>query len=167
MIVYRIARSVWAEDLSGAGARLHGGRWNPKGMAVLYTAPSRALATVEFLVHVDPLLLPRDLRMVSIGIPDDASVTHVDAAALPAGWDGHPPPAELARIGAAWAAGRESLVLEVPSAVVRGDFLRLLNPRHPEVDGVRIVENVAYALDPRLARRAPAPAKPARRRARH
>ena len=161
MVVYRIAKETWAADLAGTGARLHGGRWNPKGTPVLYTAPSRALATVEYLVHVDPLLLPTGLRMVAIELPDASSVTRREVADLPEGWDDYPPPTALAKIGAAWIASAKSLVLEVPSAVVRGDFLCLINPLHPEARAVRAVENVPYAIDTRLL-----PAPPERPRAR-
>lgn len=38
-LVYRALNPVWARDpLSGEGARRHGGRFNPKGMAALYTS---------------------------------------------------------------------------------------------------------------------------------
>lgn len=52
MKVYRIAKKDFVGDLTGEGARLFGGRWNKKGMRVLYTSKSRSLATVEYLVHV-------------------------------------------------------------------------------------------------------------------
>lgn len=38
-LVYRALNPIWArKPLSGEGARLHGGRFNPKGMPALYTA---------------------------------------------------------------------------------------------------------------------------------
>lgn len=38
-LVYRALNPVWARDpLSGEGARRHGGRFNPKGTAALYTS---------------------------------------------------------------------------------------------------------------------------------
>ena len=70
MHVFRITKTLYSWDLSGTGARLHGGRWNPKGISVVYTAESRALATVEYLVHVPLSLIPRDLQMVTVHIPD-------------------------------------------------------------------------------------------------
>ena len=72
MQVYRLAKAKHIRDLSGAGARIAGGRWNLKGTAVLYTAESRALATVEYLVHVPIAIIPRNLRMAAIDVPDAA-----------------------------------------------------------------------------------------------
>lgn len=47
MRLFRIAKTHYINDLSGAGARANGGRWNRVGVGLLYTSPSRALATVE------------------------------------------------------------------------------------------------------------------------
>ena len=32
MLLYRIAKKAYIEDLSGLGSRLYGGRWNEKGL---------------------------------------------------------------------------------------------------------------------------------------
>ena len=50
MKLWRIAaetRQYAADDLSGAGAARHPGRWNDVGEPVLYTAPSISLAVLE------------------------------------------------------------------------------------------------------------------------
>jgi RES domain-containing protein len=150
VIVFRIAKARHASDLSGAGARAHGGRWNEKGTPLLYTSTNRALATAEYLVHVDPLLQPRDLRMVSIELPDGATVKALRNADLPAAWNTYPAPAALAELGTKWAASRKSLALRVPSAVVAGEHNMLINPLHPEAAKVRVVDEQPYAFDPRL-----------------
>ena len=49
MRLFRIAKNRYISDLSGTGARANGGRWNRVGVGLLYTSPSRALATVEYL----------------------------------------------------------------------------------------------------------------------
>ncbi|MDH3556285.1 MAG: RES family NAD+ phosphorylase, partial [Deltaproteobacteria bacterium] len=43
MVVYRIAKEKYIRDLAGTGARLSGGRWNNKGVGILYASESRAL----------------------------------------------------------------------------------------------------------------------------
>lgn len=50
MRVWRIHDRAFARDAwTGEGARLHGGRWNPPGVAVVYTSEHAALAIVEVL----------------------------------------------------------------------------------------------------------------------
>ena len=50
MIVYRLLQAACQnEPLSGQGAALYGGRWNPKGLSLLYTTESPALSLLEVL----------------------------------------------------------------------------------------------------------------------
>lgn len=153
MILYRITKAKYSRDLSGTGARVYGGRWNEKGTAVVYTASSPALATVELLVHVDPTLLPTGLRLVFVKVPDDASSRTIHTRALPRDWRAFPPSPALAEIGSKWAASRRTLLLRVPSAVVVDDWNVLLNPAHPESENVRIDKDTPYTFDERLRRR--------------
>ena len=150
MILYRITKAAYARDLSGTGARMHGARWNQKGTAVLYTASSPALATVELLVHVDANLLPADLRLVFINVPDTASSRTLNSESLPEDWMVFPTPAVLAELGSHWVTSRQTLMLRIPSAVVADDYNVLLNPAHPEFASVRVDKDTAYGFDERL-----------------
>nr|WP_295112583.1 RES family NAD+ phosphorylase [uncultured Caulobacter sp.] len=50
MSLWRIATDAptyTADDMTGKGAEIDGGRWNGKGVPALYTATSRALACLE------------------------------------------------------------------------------------------------------------------------
>ena len=50
---YRLVAPKWASTaLSGEGARKFGGRWNTPGLSVVYLAESRALTSLELLVHL-------------------------------------------------------------------------------------------------------------------
>ncbi|MEM1233582.1 MAG: RES family NAD+ phosphorylase, partial [Pseudomonadota bacterium] len=88
MIVYRICRRKWA-DLSGEGARRHGGRWNSPGRPAVYLSEHPALALLEIMVHLDlPLeFLPEDFVLLSVVIPDTISTTGVDHENPPADED--------------------------------------------------------------------------------
>src|SRR2546423_8436364 len=52
MEIYRMHRSVRATG-DYIGAMLAGGRWNPIGTPMLYTAQHLSLACIEILVHLD------------------------------------------------------------------------------------------------------------------
>ena len=90
MLVYRIAKKDVIKDLSGTGAKLYGGRWNHKGTAVVYTSETRALATVEFLVHVSLSNAPRGLMIATIEIPCNIASEDVPRGSLPRGWRDYP-----------------------------------------------------------------------------
>jgi RES domain-containing protein len=52
--------------LSGEGARRVGGRFNPPGIAAVYTSESIALGILEVLVHLDRSELPSDYVVIAI-----------------------------------------------------------------------------------------------------
>jgi RES domain-containing protein len=151
MRVFRIARRPFIADLSGEGARLYGGRWNPQGVGLVYTSESRSLATVESLVHLPLGLLPPDLALAEVEVPDDEPIESVDLALLPVGWNRFPAPVELAELGAAWVRRGTALGWRVPSAVVKGEWNLLLNPGHPGFRQVSLVLVEDYSFDRRLA----------------
>ena len=122
MKLFRIAKEQHARDLSGVGARLYGGRWNHKGVAVVYASESRALAALEYLVHVPMSSIPRDLEMMELVIPKRIIPENIDPADLPPKWRKYPPPQSLATLGSNWAHSNRSLLLRVPSAVVENEL---------------------------------------------
>ena len=70
--VWRIAtdaKTYEADDLSGAGAKNTGGRWNAEGDALVYTSETQALACLETVVHLNAGGLPLNLYLVSVTIP--------------------------------------------------------------------------------------------------
>jgi RES domain-containing protein len=70
MHVYRIAKTAFINDLSGMGAKIYGGRWNKKGTALIYASENRSLAFLELLVHLPLSLMPKELSIATIHIPD-------------------------------------------------------------------------------------------------
>jgi len=139
MRVYRIAQAEFAEDLSGEGARLYGGRWNPPGRAMLYTANSTALAALEILVGFDWDLAPT-LSLVELEGPD-LPLEVIAREELPDDWCRPGNPA-LRKIGAQWLESRKTLALQVPSATIPtapDGFNILLNPAHPRFAKIKSV----------------------------
>ncbi|UCH93162.1 MAG: RES family NAD+ phosphorylase [Candidatus Aminicenantes bacterium] len=150
MKVYRIAKAKFISDLSGTGARLYGGRWNNKGIGIIYTSETRALATVEYLVHVPLAMVPNDLCIATLEIPDHITAKEILKPDLPGNWRSCPAPFELAQLGTSWALANETLLLRVPSVVVEHEFNILINPLHPDMKHVTISRIENYSFDHRL-----------------
>ncbi len=73
MRAWRLVRAVHRDaSLTGYGARRFGGRWNSRGVAVVYASESLEIALLESLVHVDLAQLPRDLLALELEVPDAA-----------------------------------------------------------------------------------------------
>lgn len=151
MRVWRLCRQPFAATaLEGVGGLYASGRWHRRGRPIVYAASSAALAALEVLVHVDPLDAPDDLRLLTIELPDDLGVERVDAADLPTHWTAVPAPDELAALGSDWLMSRRSAALSVPSAVIPIERNLLLNPRHPDIARVSVVDDAPFTFDPRL-----------------
>jgi RES domain-containing protein len=150
LTAYRITKAAFAGTMwSGIGARDYGGRWNSKGVAVVYAAENRSLAAMEQLVH---LVKPRVLRgyMIASIELDEALLMRVDARSLPANWSDPVAPALLKSIGDGWVAAAKHLSLAVPSAVIPGEWNYLINPAHSAFAKCRKSKPVPFIYDDRL-----------------
>lgn len=150
MRVYRLVRKKYPNPLSGEGAAQSGNRWNSKGTALIYCAASRALAMAEVAVHLSLGLLPKDYEMIELEIPRKVSIHTLELERLPQGWNSFPHLLQTQALGDEFVAAEKSCVLQVPSAVVPGDFNFLLNPLHREFAQVQVISRVDFPFDPRF-----------------
>lgn len=148
MELYRLTKGKYANDISGTGAFLAGGRWNSKGIRMLYTAESRSLAVVESLAHLVTVRNLEPYVAMVLYVPDDASIRVLAGSTLPANWrtDNN----FTQRQGNAWTQAGESLLLQVPSAIVPKEYNFLFNPLHPQFSTVKIVDLEPFTFDLRL-----------------
>lgn len=151
MVIWRIARAPH-QALDGEGARLYGGRWNSERIPVVYASESLSLAVLEYLVHIEPSLIPTDLLAAEIELPDDSALgAVVDPAQFPAGeWRTYPSPEWQADLGDMWVEDGTFLWLAVPSAIVPEEHNVLVNPRHPRMADVRVLGTRPFQFDRRL-----------------
>ena len=149
MILYRIANCNYIKDLSGTGARLYGGRWNSEGKSMVYMASSRALAVLEVLVHLPPLLLPDNFCVAEVEVPKNSILT-LDIKSLPDNWQDASSPAELKTLGNQFIKETKYLMMKVPSSVVPEEYNYLLNPWHPDIKRVKILNTHPFTFDDRL-----------------
>lgn len=150
MIVYRLAKKKFRHDLSGKGAELAGGRWNSKGVAMLYTSQSRALCLAEIAVNLPIGIIPINYYLVEIIIPDSVILNEMNVSRLKKDWNSFPHSSETQLLGDEFIFENKLLVLKVPSAVVQGDFNYLINPKHPHFNSVKIIKSEIFSFDERL-----------------
>lgn len=149
--VWRITTARLSQTaFDGEGARLYGGRWNPKGWEVVYTAESQSLALLELMVQDDPLRA--HYVLIPAQLPAELLETRIDIDQLPDDWRTIGARDVLQSMGQSWLQEARTAVLSVPSAVVPAERNLLINPRHP--DFTRIVLGAPQSLqtDTRLLR---------------
>lgn len=150
MRVWRLSRARFAANsLSGFGSAQRGARWNSRGVYLAYTSQSLALATLEYLAHIDRADAPGDLVSISARVPDDGIET-LDASTLPADWRASPPPVQLREIVDAWFVTARNLALRVPSVIIPSESNVLINPQHARFSEVKYETPEPITLDPRL-----------------
>jgi RES domain-containing protein len=148
----RICRERYAAEAArGEGARLYGGRWNSRGVRVVYASTSLALAAMETFVNLEPILRPADLVSIEGEIPDALRITTLDVKMLPARWHATRNEA-LRRFGDEWIRQGQTVALLVPSAAIRGGWNVLLNPAHADFSGIRFQEPEPFEFDVRMFR---------------
>lgn len=156
-LFWRIAtdtKTYTAEDMSGTGAKVSGGRWNDVGEALVYSSESRALACLETIVHLNAGGLPFNRYLVEIDVPDDvwAAAEQADPSALPVGWDAEPAGLASVRYGSAWVSSLRSALLLVPSVIVPEERNAVINPLHPDAGKIKASKVRKWLYDPRLRR---------------
>ena len=149
---WRILKAKYQDQpLSGEGARRVGGRWNQRGVPLVYLAESIALANLEVLVHLQDTETLSKYALAEIRF-DSALVQELRAENLPKDWNVFPHPASTKAIGQQWLDAQSSALLKVPSSVSPREANYLLNPAHPDFGGVEVVDVLDHVFDPRLFR---------------
>ena len=150
MRAWRFHRSAF-DPLDTTGAQAYGGRWNPKGVPVLYASLTFAGGLLELLAHTStPRRPPREHLASLIDVPDDKGHVVLEPP-YPPGWD-QPNDYRIARaLAAPWLGAGEDLCLEVPSvpgAPVERNLA--VNARHEDFGALHVVETIGPIYDPRI-----------------
>lgn len=147
MLVYRIGSSRYPAN-DGKGAARFGGRWNQKGIPLIYAAESRALCALEILAGSREFA--DDYVSIPIEIPEDLPHRGLTAAELPEGWDSAEHADSTRVLGTTWANSMETAILVVPSAVLPRERNYLINPRHPDFSRIVFHDAEPFFFDRRL-----------------
>jgi RES domain-containing protein len=157
--LYRLqsARHGLPKDfLSGKGAELTGGRWNPVGVPVVYTSLSVELACLEYLVHYFegfPNSKLPDMLVSTIEIPNNQILT-IEPEMLPKKWRDVPAPKTLQSVSNQWIKNEKYAAMQVPSAVHSAQtdlsYNVLLNPKHDLIQDEIITKIEPFYFDNRF-----------------
>jgi RES domain-containing protein len=144
VILWRISRH---RDLTGAGGQRAPGRWHHTGQPIVYLTGSPSAALLEVCVHTSANDVPPEFTLLKIEGPD-TEFPAIQRDDLPPDWtarlDG------TRDLGTAWLRGRQSLLLQVPSAIVPVTNNFLFNPLHGDAAKFHIAEAFPYPFDVRL-----------------
>jgi RES domain-containing protein len=150
---YRISKRKFAHTaFTGEGARLHGGRWNSKGIPLVYTAEHISLAVLEIMVGLEDTSLLPSYVVFELEF-EKRLVEFIEARDLPGDWQSFPHPVSTQELGDRWLAESRTAILGVPSSLVPAERNYLINPRHTDFPEIGIGDPQPFDLDPRLLRK--------------
>ncbi|MES2648039.1 MAG: RES family NAD+ phosphorylase [Bacteroidota bacterium] len=149
MLVYRLCRTKYANDLSGEGSRLRGGRWNNKKTSCVYTSSSRSLALLEYTVNVNIDDIPRSLSLITIDIKEHP-IFCPKILQLPGDWKDHPTPSSTKEYGTALLIKNEYAILRFPSVIIPQEYNYILNSGHTLSNSFEVVEVSDFSYDTRI-----------------
>ena len=135
----------------GEGSRRYGGRWNHKGIPIVYTAGSLSLAALELLVHLEYSQILRTYASIAIEF-DENLCLRLEPSDLPADWTDCPAPDSTRNIGTAWFNSGDSVILAIPSVIVPVETNYLINPLHPDFEKIKIGGPEQFEYDQRLVK---------------
>jgi RES domain-containing protein len=125
-----MASEMLNPNLSGGGSAKYGGRWNPKGSYVLYTAATPSLAMLEWLEHARARDMDEVYCLATLLIPEEP-LQKFSPEQLPENWKHFPPPPNLQQYVADMIASGQWLGIEMPSVLLPIDYNIILNVHHP------------------------------------
>jgi len=149
MKVYRITLRKWSKSLKGSG---YPGRWNSKGVFVIYTSNSIALASLENLVHRSGEGLNHLFAIMEIEIPSQLKIKEVFPKDLSKNWYKYENYSKCQEVGDKWINEGNIPILKVPSSIIRLEHNYLINTNHIQFKKIKIKSIENFEFDPRLKR---------------
>ncbi|MBU2708714.1 RES family NAD+ phosphorylase [Zooshikella marina] len=135
--------------MSCRGAEQAGGRWNRKGIPVLYTSDSPSLAALEILVHTNSIDdLVNQYCLFQINIPDNA-VEVFDTADIDNDWKSSTY-SEATQFLGEYMLEQGILAVKVPSVVVPMQYNIVLNGSHSLYNMLETTDPEPFLFDTRL-----------------
>lgn len=149
MLVFHLGKTKFARQLTGEGAKLHGGRWNLIGTPCLYASGSKALSVLEYAANLQLEEMPDHLSITVYSLPPK-SWKEFSAGNLPENWQEIPVPEETKRWGSLHLQQAKYLALKIPSVIIPSEFNFILNSLHADFKKIKIKEVHPFSLDKRI-----------------
>ncbi len=130
----------------GEGSRIYGGRWNSKGVSVVYTSDSLALSSLETIIHLPTYDLLEDYVYFKLSL--DSKMIY--DSPIPTGWDERPNAPVARSIGDAWVIHNSYPAMKVPSVLVPESYNLVINIHNPDYSDIRIDAPKPLTFDSRL-----------------
>jgi len=147
IVSFRIVKEQRSKNaFDGEGARRYAGRWNSKGVPIVYTSESLALCSLEIFVHLPSYELLKNYVYIKVSFDSDLVLD----AQPTEGWDARPVSKASQSIGDQWVEENQNSVLRVPSVVVPDGSNYLLNINHPEFELIKIGDPFPLDFDSRF-----------------
>ena len=148
MIVFRICGEAHSSDITGTGSKIYGGRWNSKGIPMLYVSEHISLSVLEMLVHNNFNDFSIPLSLLKILLPSESPINDIKISKLKTYWQDDISYTKF--IGNEFIKSNTNLILKVPSAVVIEENNFLINPLHKDFKKVKITEVKTFRTDKRF-----------------
>ncbi|MEO6730918.1 MAG: RES family NAD+ phosphorylase [Ferruginibacter sp.] len=147
MTVFRITTQQWSTALTASG---YPARWSAKGRSVIYTAESRSLACLENLVHRSGEGNNALYKVMLISIPDTILAETIDPASLIKDWHSMENYIYTQSLGDKWLNELKSVMLKVPSVIIKKEHNYLINPNHPDFKKIELIGLEDFDFDKRF-----------------
>jgi len=148
MIVYRFSHPKYADDISGTGARLKGGRWNLPGIPVLYTSENISLGLLEVLANANTLEQLQPIQLMEIDIPDNPFIHEISPGKLKKQWWEDFEYTQW--MGTEIMQTIKPFIIKCPSAIVEQENNYLFNPSHESFKKIKLRARNNFRFDERL-----------------
>lgn len=147
MKVYRISKTQYANDITGTGAKLYGGRWNHVNTPCIYTSESRALAILEYSVNINASLIPDFLSLCVFELNEN-KIHEIAKDVLPSDWKKIPSSNSTKTIGTDLLHNNKAII-RVPSITIPEEFNYIINPTQLGKD-FELIETKKITYDLRI-----------------
>jgi len=104
----------------------------------LYGSVHRSLCGLETLVHTPLKLIPQNLMLITIRLPESAKIRVIEESELPASWNSFPYDSFTQHMGDELLNTAEYLAIQLPSSVMHEEHNMMLNPNHRNFNQIRV-----------------------------